>query len=62
MKKVNKKLEKREESISKGNYQLKQLPTNFAEEVDLFIDYSIDCDTDNTEIPQWQQNLVLQRI
>lgn len=62
MKKVNKKLEDREEPISKVNYQSEQLPTNFAEEVDLFIDYSIDHDTDSTEIPQWQQNLVLQRI
>ena len=61
MKKNSSKPEKREESISKVNYKLEQIPTDLAKEVDQSIDYLTEQDND-IEVPQWQQNLVLQRI
>jgi len=63
MKKNSSKPEKREESISKVNYKLEQLPTDLAKEVEQSIDYLTEQDKNmDIEVPQWQQNLVLQRI
>lgn len=61
MKKNSSKPEKREESISKVNYKLEQLPTDLAKEVEQSIDYLTEQDS-AIEVPQWQQDLVLQRI
>lgn len=61
MKKNSSKPEKREESISKVNYKLEQLPSDVVKEGDQSINYLTEQDND-IKVPQWQQNLVLQRI
>lgn len=48
------------ERLKRFNYKLENLPENLLREVDLFIDYLTEEESSN--IPQWQQNIVLNRI
>ncbi len=47
------------ERLKRVNYKLENLPKNLLREVDLFIDYLTE---ESSNIPQWQQNTVLDRI
>lgn len=50
-------------SLKQINLKLKQLPENFLEEVERYIDFLIFKHKQETEdIPQWQKDLVLKRI
>ncbi|WP_025126176.1 hypothetical protein [Myroides odoratimimus] len=48
------------ERLKRVNYKLENLPENLLREVDLFIDYLTESSSSN--IPQWQQNIVLNHI
>lgn len=48
------------ERLKRVNYKLENLPENLLREVDLFIDYLTEEELSN--IPQWQQSIVLDRI
>lgn len=52
------------ERLKKVNYKLENLPENLLREVDLFIDYLTleEKEEESSNIPQWQQNIVLDRI
>ncbi|AJH15183.1 hypothetical protein [Myroides profundi] len=48
------------ERLKRVSYKLENLPENLLREVDLFIDYLTEEESSN--IPQWQQSIVLDRI
>lgn len=51
------------EKLKKVNYKLENLPENLLREVDLFIDYlTLEEKEESSNIPQWQQSIVLDRI
>lgn len=52
------------EKLKKVNYKLENLPENLLREVDLFIDYLTleEKEEESSNIPQWQQSIVLDRI
>lgn len=50
------------ERLKKVNYKLENLPENLLREVDLFIDYLTLEEEESSNIPQWQQSIVLDRI